>query len=168
MAGTKTSPRKDEPFGLLPPFRDLDEGRRGFLTTYYKECGAMWRHWTRTIWSIPSIASAINLTIYGAFFGVDWDLPASARPILLFILTSLNGVLTLGLWRHRGAQNAYGKRLREVEAYAGIPEIPPHPRQRGIHASAVYVALMITLSLISLAFLFHEYHCWLFATFGEG
>jgi len=82
--------------GNLEPFNELETQQREFLIEHYKRCEAFWRHWTPTIWSIPSVAAAINITSYSFVFDSSKNLDYSIKIIALFILLLLNIALTIG------------------------------------------------------------------------
>ena len=56
--GTKEFP------GDLKPFNELETMQRESLIEHYKRCEVFWRHWTPNIWSLPSVAVAVNIGAY--------------------------------------------------------------------------------------------------------
>ncbi len=131
--------------GNLKPFNELEDSRREFLIEHYKRCEAFWRHWTTTIWSIPSVAAAINVGAYTLLFGPGKDIIMSLQAVILSILILLNVAVTIGVYRHRYMQKEFGDRILAIEKYFEIPTI----KLRGFSGSLVYFIVMVVISLIS-------------------
>jgi hypothetical protein len=148
-------PNGDFP-GNLPPFNQLSVTQRQFLIEHYRRCEAFWRHWTHTIWSIPSVSAAINIGAYALLFGSQRPIAVKSQILVLFILFLLNGILTVGLYRHRHMQQQFGKRILAIEEYAGIPIIRLSETVKG---SLIYLIAMIIISLISFGLLFCKIFC---------
>jgi hypothetical protein len=143
-------PNGDFP-GNLPPFKQLNASQKQFLFEHYRRCEAFWRHWTHTIWSIPSVSAAINIGAYAFLFGSQKPITTNLQILALFILVLLNGILTVGLYRHRHMQQQFGKRILAIEKYAGIPIIKLSETVKG---SLIYLIAMIIISLISFGLFF--------------
>ena len=142
----------------LKPFDELESNQKEFLIEHYKRCEAFWRHWTPTLWSLPSIAAVINVGAYSLIFDSSKNLETTAKVIVLFILASLNLTLMIGVWKHGYLQKVFGDRILAIEKYASIPTIEFTGLQKMISAHRVYFICMLIIFIISLILLF----CFLF------
>ena len=140
--------------GDLKPFDELESNQKEFLIEHYKRCEAFWRHWTPTLWSLPSIAAAINVGAYSLIFDSSKNLETITKVIVLFILASLNLSLMIGVWKHRYLQKVFGDRILAIEEYASIPTIEFTELQKIISGSLVYVICMLVIFTISLILFF--------------
>ena len=141
------------------PLNELSAVQKEFLIEHYRRCEAFWRHWTATIWSLPSVASAINIGVYTLLFSVGKDIKDSLQVLILIVLVLLNTALTIGIWKHRYMQQEFGKRILDIEEYSGIQIIEFSTIQRKISGSLAYVIVMLLISLISFGLLFCEIIC---------
>ena len=159
---SKTNKRKkdkmnnDEFPGDLKPFNEITPARREFLIEHYRRCEAFWRHWTPTIWSIPSVATAINVGAYTLLFGPGKEAPLQIQILVLLILLLLNSALTVGVYRHRHMQQQFGKRILAIERYFEFPIVKLSQTIRG---SLIYFFVMVVISLISLGLLIYKAVC---------
>ncbi len=128
-------------------------GAPNMAVEQYRRYGAFWMHWTPTIWSIPSLAVLVNFGAY--YYLLLKDVPAPKDPVrdwvrvvAAVVLIMLNLAITLGLFKHRNMQRAFGDRLLEIEKAAGLKkadfskEIPS--------ASEAYGYLMIAITAASI------------------
>ena len=135
----------------LPEASELNDYQKKFLIEHYRKCNALWRHWTPTIWSIPSVAAAINAGAYAVIFDSSRDLEPSVRIAVLGLLLFLNLALTLGIWKHRYMQKVYGERILVMdEKYALVERIPFSKPQAAISGSFFYFMAMVAISSINL------------------
>ncbi len=132
------------------PFKELEDKERQPFFKHYDRCEKFWRHWTTTIWSIPSVASAINIGAYTLIF--TSDMTDKEKIILAGILSLLNLALTLGLWKHQNMQKKFGQQIIDAEDYASIPVIDYGNFIKHWSGSWAYVLAMIFITLISLVF----------------
>ena len=139
--------------GNLKPLGELESNQKELLIEHYRRCGAFWRHWTTTIWSIPSIVAVINVAAYSLIFDTSRSLDTHIKTIVLGVLVFLNLTVTLGVWKHRYLQRVFGERILDLEKYASIPTIEFGGVQRKISASKFYVMLMVGISIVSLVLL---------------
>lgn len=139
----------------LKPFDELKSDQKEFLIEHYKRCEAFWRHWTPTLWSLPSIAAAINVGTYSLIFDSSKNLGSITKVIVLFILAFLNFTLMIGVWKHVYLQKVFGDRILAIEEYTSIPTIKFAGLQKIISASQVYVICMLIIFTISLILLFY-------------
>ena len=96
--GRKTDKTPNKEFSVdSKQFNELKADQREFLIEHYRRCEAFWRHWTPTIWSIPSVAAAINIGAYSFVFDSSKNLSCSVKIIALCILVLLNSFLTVGV-----------------------------------------------------------------------
>ena len=135
--------------GDLKRIDELESNQKDFLIEHYKRTEAFWRHWTPTLWSIPSIAAAINIGAYSLIFDSSKNLEAPIKVIVLIILVSLNFALTIGAWKHRYMQKEFGDRLQDIKKYALIPPVELTTIQKKISASRIYVIVMLIILIIS-------------------
>lgn len=145
--------------GDLKTFNELKTKQKEFLIEHYRRCEAFWRHWTVTIWSLPSVAAAINIGAYTLLFGPGKDIIPSLQAIILGILVLLNVALTVGIWKHRCYQQAYGNQIDTLESYFGIKSVKLSGLAGKISASLLYVIAMIVISIISLGLLVYKAVC---------
>lgn len=131
-------------------FVALEPEERQFLFEHYKRCEQFWRHWTTTIWSIPSVASAINIAAYMLVF--TKNLEVSGKIIASGVLLLLNLALTLGLWKHQNMQKRFGDQIISIEEYASVPVIDLGRVQKYWSGSWAYVLAMIFITVTSLFF----------------
>ena len=141
------------------PLNQLSAVQKEFLIEHYRKCEAFWRHWTVTIWSLPSVAAAINIGAYTLLFSHSKDIISSLQAVILGILVLLNVALTVGIWKHRCYQRAYTNQLDILECYFGIKSVKLSGLAGKLSASLLYVIVMIAISLISFGFLFCEIIC---------
>jgi hypothetical protein len=130
----------------LGKYADLPESTREALWEHYRRCDQFWRHWTPTIWSMPSVASAINVGAY-AFIQEK----GAYRLAVLGVVSLLNLTVAFGLWKHRYMQRTFGARMLDIERYAGIPIIEFSRVHRRISGSWVYVLTMLLLTALSIS-----------------
>jgi len=147
--------------GVSAEFTALSGDQREILLAHYKRCDEMWRHWTPTIWSVPSVAAAINVGAYAFLFDDTKHILTGARILSLAILVVLNLALTVGVWKHRGLQKTFGGRLVAIERFAGISVVEFEPLQKQLSASALYVTASAVMLLSSGGLFVREVLCWL-------
>lgn len=128
-------------------FTQLTRLQRETLLEHYHRCSQFWMHWTTTIWSLPTVASAINIGVYSLVFGTA--VSAGGRIIALGVLALLNLILTLGLWKHQNMQKKFGDRIKGIEKYASIKVLKLGQQWSG---STAYLLAMIFLTLTSAVF----------------
>ncbi len=132
-------------------FTKLEDSQRAALFEHYRRCGEFWRHWTTTIWSIPSVASGINIGAYVAVFTTH--IPKEGKILAFGILSLLNLILTLGLWKHQSLQKKFGDRIMAIEEYASIALIdPPIEGKPSWSGSTAYVIAMVFITVTSFSF----------------
>jgi hypothetical protein len=139
--------------GTLPKPAELDSKQWALLLEHYKRCEAFWRHWTASIWSVPSVAAAVNIGVYSVIFDSTKHYSHPAKLFCFLLLLFLNAALTVGLWRHKYLQDCFGKRILAIEEYLSIPIVDINQKVR---ASLVYCMLMVFLCLASLVLLVRE------------
>jgi hypothetical protein len=124
---------------------------REYVVEHYRRCEAFWRHWTPTIWSLPSVAAAINVGAYTLIFGVTkGSIDPRVRLGAIVILCFLNLALTIGVSRHRHMQMKFGDRIRLIEeGHFGIPWIKFDPIHEAFSGSGFYVLAMLAISAVS-------------------
>jgi len=132
----------------LKPLNQLSPYEKEFLIEHYRRCEAFWRHWTPTLWSLPSVAAAINIGAYSLIFGKEIE--SFIKVIALGILVVLNCALTVGVWKNRYLQKEFGKRLVALENYASLPTIEFSSLQKSISASLLYGVVMLVIFIVSL------------------
>jgi len=125
---------------------------RDFLIEHYKRAESFVRHWTPTIWSVPSVAFVINLGTYSTIFDIGKSFECLSLVTILVILILLNIALTVGVHKHNQGQKAFGNRLMEIERK--VMNIEPIKIPRGPGSAAnFYVFAMIFMTCISLVVL---------------
>lgn len=134
----------------LKPFDELNSNQKEFLIEHYKRCGAFWMHWTSTIWSLPSIAAAINVGTYSLIFDTGRELETIIKVTILFILVVLNFALMIGVWKHKYLQKVFGERILDLERYASIPTIEFTKLQNKISAGLFYLIAILIIFISSL------------------
>lgn len=132
-------------------YPEIKKAKKELLIEHFKRCDEMWRHFTPTIWSIPSVAAAINIGAYSLLFDKSKIISPLPRILILVILFCINLVLTVGSWKHRYMQRRFGDRLMDIEEKAGISVIE---FKKMISGSLFYVILMVILTIISGVFLY--------------
>ena len=142
-----------------PQFSELSTEQRQILIEHYKRCSEFWRHWTPTIWSLPSVAAAINIGAYSVLFDMSKGVSMTIKVLALVILVILNMALTFGVWKHRGMQIAFGDRLQAIERYGGIVVIELTGWQKKISASWLYVWAAGAVLLVSAGLLIRQIVC---------
>ncbi len=122
---------------------------KDLLIEHYKRTEAFWRHWTPTIWSIPTVTSAINFGAYSLVFNKSFQLEDNIEILVFSILLFLNLALTIGLFKHRDLQKKFGKRLMEIEKVFLIESINLKTNTIGRINSSIYYCIAMILIFIA-------------------
>jgi hypothetical protein len=133
-------------------FQKVDEDKvDSLILEHYKRCKDFCLSYNTTIWSMPSVATAINVGTYYALFDMNKKLESYIVLLTLFILTLLNIALTIGITRHLHFQRQFGKRIMEIERQNGLPlvELDNGNRVTKIKAGGIYIFAMVIISLVS-------------------
>ena len=123
---------------------------RDFLIEHYKRTESFWRHWTPTIWSVPSIAFLINIGTYSVIFDENKNFELGSFLLIIGILILLNVTLTIGVYMHMVQQKAFGQRLVKIEKE--LMNINSVPLPKG-SASKFYVLAMVIMAFLSVLLL---------------
>jgi hypothetical protein len=135
-------------------FGKLKDHEKEFLLEHYRRLQKFWMHWTTTIWSIPSVASGINIGFYAYFFVKSGEGLTHINSLMLLILVALNFALTIGALKHIYMQHRFGQRIKAIEEFAGIRFIKFEGLQdRFFSGSFWYVILLLGLYALSSMFL---------------
>lgn len=134
----------------------LDETKKKCLFDYYNRCKEFWIHWTPTIWSLPSVAAAINIGAYSFLFDTTKNVQNDIKLYALIILSLLNLALTIGVWKHRYMQKVFGDKLIEIEKYFSLKTIEFSTTQKFISGSLFYCITSFAILLISFILLIKQ------------
>ena len=137
---------------------------KDLLIEHYKRIEAFWRHWTPTIWSIPTVASTINFGAYSLVFNNSFKIEDNVGILVFLILLFLNLALTMGILKHRDMQKKFGNRLIEIERVFSIEPINLKTNTIGrINSSVYYSIVMIIIFIANLGvlinLLINNYSC---------
>ncbi len=124
------------------------------LFEHYKRTEAFWRHWTSTIWSMPTVASVLNIGAYTLILSVEVGLEDYQKILVLFLLLILNISLSVGLSKHIYLQKRFGKRLLSIEKAWKIKVIKTRTNCIGrFPGSYLYIVAMILICIINIGML---------------
>lgn len=132
--------------------KKIDADKLDNLTIeHYKRCKDFCLSYNSTIWSMPSVATTINVGTYYAMFDNNKNIEPLIVIVTLLILTLLNFALLHGVKRHLHFQRQFGKRIMQIESDNGIPTIDLDSGNTWskIKAGELYISSMIIISLIS-------------------
>ena len=131
------------------PPNPLNSEYNKFVSEHYERVYTFWTHWTNTIWSMPSVATAINFGGFYVIFNGDNNVSVYFKIAVLVILLVLNIALTKGMKSHLFMQRHFGSRILEIERANGIPIIDfRNPRGGEFFNFAMYVIIIINILAI--------------------
>lgn len=128
--------------------------KKEIILEHYKRCKEYCLSYNNTIWSMPSIAIAINVGTYYAMFDDNKAIQNEIVLISLIILIILNISLTLGIFKHYHFQQNFGKRILEIEKCNNIPYLDFN--EKGLYklrTGKFYIVSMLLITIISITVL---------------